>query len=57
MDENKLLTVLDLYFLGCFKGLLGLVYGIAIRQNEWFSVSHLLRKKWTMYQEQSERRN
>ena len=28
-----------------------------MEQNKWFSVADLLRKKCTMYQEQSERRN
>ena len=39
MDENRLLTVFDLYFFEMFK------YLFAIGQKKWFSVLGLLRKK------------
>ena len=54
MDENKLLTVFDLYFFEMFK-----YWFMELRSDKKkrFSVSDLLPKRWTMYQEQSERRN
>ena len=53
LNENKLLTVFDLYFCEMFKYL----FMELPSKNKWFSVSALQRKKWTVYQEQSERRN